>query len=55
MTKTWEQQEAVYSSGGRGLFDSDVRVKDLEAEGVVAEVLFPQRPAVRPVTAPRPA
>src|SRR3954453_3096780 len=38
---SFSEQEAVLSGGTTGLWDSDRRIKELEADGVVAEVIFP--------------
>src|SRR5438093_3841783 len=38
---SFSEQEAVLSGGTTGLWDSDRRVKELEADGVAAEVIFP--------------
>ena len=38
---SFAEQEAVSGGGTKGLFDSDRRLQELEAEGIVAEVLFP--------------
>lgn len=39
--ESFSEQSAVMSGGTTGLFDSDRRLAELEADGVVAEVLFP--------------
>jgi predicted TIM-barrel fold metal-dependent hydrolase len=38
---SFAEQEAVGGGGTKGLYDSDRRLKELEEEGIVAEVLFP--------------
>ena len=40
-TAEYEQQEAVAAGGREGQWDSDRRIKELEADGVAAEVVFP--------------
>ena len=40
-TSSFAEQEAVAGGGTRGLFDSDLRIKELEDDGIAAEVLFP--------------
>jgi predicted TIM-barrel fold metal-dependent hydrolase len=40
-TSSFAEQEAVSGGGTKGLFDSARRLKELEDEGIVAEVLFP--------------
>ena len=40
-TGSFAELEAVSGGGTTGLFDSDRRLKELAAEGIVAEVLFP--------------
>ena len=40
-TDTYDEADAVQDGGRAGLWDSDRRVRELEADGVVAEVLFP--------------
>src|SRR5579862_9523177 len=41
MVAMYDAQEAVKSGGRRGVFDSARRNQELEREGIVAEVLFP--------------
>jgi len=41
MVDVWSNQEAVRSGGLAGVWDSERRNRELEAEGIVAEVLFP--------------
>jgi predicted TIM-barrel fold metal-dependent hydrolase len=38
---SFAEQEVVSGGGTRGLFDSDRRLQELEREGIVGEVLFP--------------
>lgn len=40
-TSSFAEQAAVRGGGTKGLFDSDRRLEELDAEGIVAEVLFP--------------
>jgi predicted TIM-barrel fold metal-dependent hydrolase len=40
-TQSFADQEAVSGGGTIGMYDSDRRVKELEDDGIVAEVLFP--------------
>src|SRR3954447_7347641 len=40
-TEEYEAQEAVAAGGREGQWDSDRRVKELEADGTTAEVVFP--------------
>ena len=41
MVDMYTGQEAIARGGLRGVYDSDVRNAELEGEGIVAEVLFP--------------
>ena len=41
MVDMYTQQDAIVRGGLRGVYDSDVRNAELEGEGIVAEVLFP--------------
>ena len=41
MVKLYLAQEAIASGGASGVFDSERRNRELESEGIVAEVLFP--------------
>ena len=41
MVDIWSNQEAVRNGGLSGVWDSTRRNEELEAEGIVAEVLFP--------------
>ena len=41
MVDMWEAQDAVRTGGSTGVWDSERRNRELESEGIVAEVLFP--------------
>ncbi len=46
--KQWETSEEVMTGGVEGVWDAAVRVRELDREGVAAEVIFPDGPNKNP-------